>query len=169
MNPILSIPVKIKIGVVVMSLSTALAGCESSSMGDRQLSGMLISGALGGLVGNQFGHGDGRTLSTGLGLALGAYLGSEIGRSMDQEDRRYHDEAARSGLWDNPNGRASHWRNPKSGAYGEFTPGSASYIDQTGHTCRRFSDRVVFSDGTRHDVEGTACLNREGEWVIRQR
>ena len=110
MKPILSIPVKIKIGVVVMSLSTALAGCESSSMGDRQLSGMLIGGALGGLVGNQFGHGDGRTLSTGLGLALGAYLGSDIGRSMDQEDRRYHDEAARSGLWDNRGLRRIHAR-----------------------------------------------------------
>lgn len=169
MNPILSIPVNIRIGVVVISLSTALVGCESSTMGDRQLSGMLIGGALGGLVGNQFGHGDGRTLSTGLGLALGAYLGSEIGRSMDQEDRRYHDEAARSGLWDNPQGRPSPWRNPQSGAYGEFTPGSASYADDSGRTCRRFNDRVVFSDGTRHDVEGTACLNRAGEWVIRQR
>ncbi|MEY4255976.1 MAG: hypothetical protein RLZZ141_1203 [Pseudomonadota bacterium] len=162
-------PLKIRLSVVVLSLSTALTACESSSMGDRQLSGMLIGGALGGLVGNQFGHGDGRTVATGLGLALGAYVGSEIGRSMDQDDRRYHDEAARAGLWDNPSGRAASWRNPRNGAYGEFTPGAPSYVDDTGRTCRRFHDRVVFSDGTRHDVEGTACLNRAGEWVIRQR
>ncbi len=88
---------------------------------------------------------------------------------MDQDDRRYHDEAARSGLWDNQSGRPSPWRNPQSGAHGEFTPGAASYADDSGRTCRRFTDRVVFSDGTRHDVEGTACLNHAGEWVIRQR
>lgn len=169
MKTILSHPAQIKVGVVVLCLSTALTACEGGSMGDRQLSGLLIGGALGGLVGNQFGHGDGRTFATGLGLALGAYVGSEIGRSMDQDDRRFHDEAARAGLWENPNGRASHWRNPQSGAYGEFTPGASAYVDGFGRTCRRFVDRVFFSDGSRHDVEGTACLNRSGDWVISQR
>ena len=147
-------------------LALTLSACETSSMSDRQIAGMVLGGALGGLAGSQFGEDMGKMAMTGLGIALGAYLGSEIGRSMDDNDRRYHDEAARTGLWDHPSGRPSQWRNPSSGVQGEFVPGGAAFVDNRGRTCRRFTDRVTFSDGVRREVEGTACLNRAGEWVI---
>ena len=55
-------------------LLASLAGCT-----DRQLNcagGATAGGALGGVIGNQLGGGDGRTAMTVLGAGAGAYTGS---------------------------------------------------------------------------------------------
>lgn len=139
----------------------SLAACET--MGERELTGTVVGGALGGLVGSQVG-GDDRTLATGLGAALGAYVGNRIGRRMDDRAAEEHARAAQQALWYSGSDRPYAWRSQD--VYGEIVPTSAAYRDNIGRSCRRFTDRITFEDGSRHTVSGVACLNRDGRWEV---
>ena len=150
-------------GLCALTVSGALAGCESfGDMSDREMTGTIVGGALGGLVGSQFGgrHTD-RALMTGLGVALGAYAGNRIGHAMDQRDVERHDRVAEQAMWSSRSGRPYAWRG--DGASGEISPLADAYRDSSGRSCRRFNDTVTFRDGYRRSVEGTACLNADGQ------
>jgi surface antigen len=149
--------------LVAAALALSLGACES--MGQHETSGTLIGGALGALIGSQFG-GDtsDRVLAAGLGAALGGYVGNRIGRSMDERDRMEHDRAAQRALWDNGSGRPYAWTGQE--ASGQVLPRGDSYRDRDGRLCRPFTDTVTFRDGYRRSVEGTACLSRDGRWVV---
>jgi surface antigen len=140
----------------------SLAACEN--MSDRELTGTVLGGALGGLVGSQVNrHGD-QGLSTALGVALGAYVGNRIGHAMDKRDVAEHDRAAQDAMWNARSGRPHAWSG--YAASGEVSPMADAYRDPTGRSCRRFSDTVTFRDGYRRTVDGTACLNADGQWVV---
>ena len=51
--------------------------------------GMIGGAVVGGLVGNQFGHGTTNTLATVGGAAGGAYVGNEIGKKYQNGNTRY--------------------------------------------------------------------------------
>ena len=140
----------------------SLAACET--MSDREVTGAVLGGALGGLVGSQFGEDEGKVAMTGLGVALGAYLGTRVGRSMDRAALDAHDRAAQEALWGYPQDRPYAWSH--QGYRGEVTPTSRAYRDEFGRSCRRFTDVVTFDDGQRRQVTGTACVNRQGQWVV---
>jgi len=61
-----------------------LSGCVTNGMGPNQTGGTLIGAAAGGLVGSQFGSGDGRLVATAAGTLFGAAVGGSIGQNMDQ-------------------------------------------------------------------------------------
>ena len=73
-------------------LSIGLAGCgpEGPSKADT---GMVVGAVAGGILGNQVGKGGGNVAATAIGAVVGGIVGSEIGRSMDEQDRRYAQEA----------------------------------------------------------------------------
>lgn len=50
--------------------------------GTNSVAGTLIGGAAGGLLGNQFGHGSGKTAATAVGAIGGAYAGNRIANSQ---------------------------------------------------------------------------------------
>lgn len=160
-------PVKfIAAGLCALTLSTGLAGCETlGNMSDREMTGTIVGGALGGVVGSQFGgrHTD-RALMTGLGVALGAYVGNRIGHAMDERDVARHDQAAQEAMWSHRSGQPYAWHGDS--ASGQIAPMADAYRDPAGRSCRRFNDTVTFRDGYRRSVEGTACLNADGQWVV---
>jgi len=152
--------------VAIGLCALSLASCETmQSMSDRELTGTVVGGALGGLVGSQFGgrHTD-RALATGLGVALGAYVGNRIGHAMDERDRAEHDRAAQEAMWSQRSGRPYAWRGYE--ASGEISPTADAYRDSMGRSCRPFQDTVTFRDGYRRTVEGAACRNADGQWVV---
>jgi uncharacterized protein YcfJ len=53
--------------LTVLALTVMLSGC-----------GTLLGAGAGGLVGNQFGKGSGKTAATLGGIAAGGYLGSKL-------------------------------------------------------------------------------------------
>jgi uncharacterized protein YcfJ len=54
----------------------------------------LVGGLLGAVVGNQFGHGDGRRAATVAGAALGAVVGNQTAVRNGRDDYRYDEPRA---------------------------------------------------------------------------
>lgn len=149
---------------ILGAAACALALASCAEMTQRETTGAVIGGALGGLLGAQFGEDEGKVAMTGLGVAVGAYLGKQVGHTMDSNALAAHDRAAQEALWGYPQGRPYAWN--QGGYRGEIAPTSNAFRDSSGRSCRRFTDTVTFDDGQRRVVNGTACVNRQGQWVV---
>ena len=71
--------------VSVIAIVAGISGCNAhnGSFLTNQNGGTLLGGAIGGLAGNQFGKGRGKTAATAFGAVLGAFAGNKVGRSLD--------------------------------------------------------------------------------------
>ncbi len=132
------------------------AGCANN-----QDSGLAVGAIAGGLVGNQFGKGNGRVLATVAGAVVGGIVGSEIGRRMDEHDRLMAQQAEFDALETGESGRSRQWRNPDNGHYGEVTP-SRPYKRGVAD-CRDYA-HTIYIDGRPQTMKGTACRNPDGTW-----
>ena len=146
-------------------LSLSLAGCQSDPFNQQTSNsgvnkagaGTLAGAAVGGLVGNQFGHGKGKTLATIGGAILGGVLGNRIGNSLDQSDEIKANQALERN-------QASSWRNSNNNSDVTVTP-TRSYANNTGQTCREY-DTTVTIDGRLQRAHGNACRQSDGTWQI---
>jgi surface antigen len=149
----------------VSALATVLSlgGCAADGRGGNEVGGTMMGAALGGLVGSQFGHGEGRLAMTALGVAAGGLIGNQIGRKLDDEDRRRM-RAAEVRAYSAPLNERIVWNNPNNGNSGYVTPirdGRTS----NGQYCREFQS-VVTVGGERQNAHGTACREPDGSWRI---
>ena len=123
-----------------------------------------VPGALaGGIVGSQFGHGGGRVAATVGGVFLGGVAGNAIAGDMDCADRRYAFKVYQQGFY-GPIGQRYEWRNEAEGDYGYFTP-TKEYYDGP-YQCRDFTIQT-WRRGARHDHNGAACREDDGNWHFR--
>jgi surface antigen len=90
-------------------------GCDAD--GGKQEGGAVIGAIVGGLIGNKVAKDD-RALGTAIGAGLGAAAGSAIGCKIQEEDKRKAEAALEQAL---ASGRATNWRNPKTGSRGDVT------------------------------------------------
>lgn len=58
----------------------------------HQIAGTLVGAAAGGLVGNQFGGGKGKVLTTAGGVLAGGYAGKKVQESHQENHATYHYE-----------------------------------------------------------------------------
>ncbi len=143
--------------VIPLCMLVALAGC--TNYGRQEQAGMVIGGALGGLLGAQYDHGhdDARTAAIIIGTMGGAAIGGSVGRSMDDVDRLKASqtlETVRTGV-------SSTWRNPDTGNQYAVTP-TRTY-DTAAGPCREYV--INASVGGKPDkVYGTACRQADGSW-----
>lgn len=122
----------------------------------------LIGGALlGGLLGSQFGGGDGKLWTTGAGVLLGAVIGNRVGANLNRNDQRYLGDASYNSF---ESGQRSSWRNPDNGNYGYVQP-VRSYRSNGGSYCREFQ-QTIYIDGRARNGYGTACRQSDGSWQI---
>lgn len=138
--------------------ATLVAGC-TTTQGPNEQAGMIIGGALGGLLGSEVAHGDGRTAAIILGTLAGAAVGGNVGRSMDDTDRLKTAlalENVRTGV-------STTWRNPDTANEFAMTP-TRTYQTASG-PCREFTLQGRIS-GNLEDLRGTACRQRDGSWMI---
>ncbi|GLQ89331.1 glycine zipper 2TM domain-containing protein [Dyella flagellata] len=71
--------------------------CRKVKVQDRpkdshQIAGTLVGAAAGGLLGNQFGGGKGKVLTTAGGVVAGGYAGKKVQESHQQNNATYHYE-----------------------------------------------------------------------------
>lgn len=83
---------------------------------------------------------------------------------LDQEDWRRAKGAMGLALDPQGNGAPVSWDNPRSGARGAFTPvADAKPVDDK--ICRAFLAEIGGAAPAR-SVQGTACRDKAGEWVL---
>lgn len=143
---------------LVLALASALflSGCATLDRGDQ---GQIIGGVVGGVLGSQIGDGRGQTVAIIVGTMAGSMIGRQIGDSMDATDRRNTAVALR----DSRTGQPTTWVNPDNGARYTVTP--TRTFEQQGGPCREFRvDANVAGEPDR--VNGTACLQSDGSWMI---
>jgi surface antigen len=136
-----------------------ITGCANYQSQQEQ-SGMVIGGLLGGALGSQVGHGDGRTAAIILGSLAGAAVGGSVGHSMAETDKLKTAqtlETVRTGV-------PSSWKNPDSGNQYVVVP-TRTYDTPQG-PCRDYSIDAVVA-GKKDKLFGTACRQSDGSWQVR--
>ncbi len=150
---------KLKSLLLIPLSALLLTNCTNEEMGT------LFGAAAGAAIGTQIGHGGEGTYAAVAGFTLlGSMIGSSVGKDMDRRDRYEMERAQRYALERSRSGYATTWNNPDSGNYGSFTPEPA-YQDDEGRYCRPYTQTITV-DGETRTIEGTACRDDEGRWVI---
>ena len=151
---------------MIGALAAALAagGCTGpNGTLSKSDAGLAVGAVAGGVIGNQFGKGNGKTVATALGAVIGGIAGSSIGRSMDEADRRAAAQAEFAALERGQSGAATPWRNPDSGHYGTVVPSAPYKLGASNRDCRDYTHTVYIS-GQPETLKGTACRNGDGSW-----
>ena len=141
----------------------ALAACTTNGLPIKQTAGALGGGAAGGVLGSQFGKGNGQLLATAGGTLVGAFLGSELGKSLDRADTLAASQAA-DRAYAAPLGQTISWNTPGSGNSGTITPVREGRT-ATGSYCREFQQTITVG-GRKEQATGQACRQADGTWQI---
>lgn len=147
--------------VLAALAALTVAGCGPGGLSKAD-GGTAVGAVAGGIIGNQVGSGTGKVLATVAGAFVGGVVGHTIGKSLDDQDRRYAQEAELAALEDGRSGVSRTWRNPDSGRYGEVVP-QRPYRRGPRH-CRDYT-HTVFINGRPETMSGTACRNPDGTWA----
>lgn len=140
------------VGTLCLSVLTA---CSDMT---KQDTGVLAGGAVGGLLGSQFGNGSGQAASIIAGSLIGAFLGGQVGKNMDKVDKM----EAENALETQKTGQSTSWKNPDTGNSYEMTP--TKTFKKANTDCRDFTMVVTYEDGPTDTIKGTACRTDKG-WV----
>jgi surface antigen len=150
--------------MVVFFASLALQGCSGQM--NKQGGGTLIGGLAGGLLGAQFGKGEGQLVATGIGALAGALIGGQVGKTMDEQDRQLAERSSRQALEFAPSGSSVEWKNPDNGHQGSITP-TNTFKTNNGRYCREYTQEVIIG-GEKKKAYGKACRQPDGNWQVIQ-
>ncbi len=147
-----------------MTAAPAHADCE-----DAKAAGTVGGAIVGGIIGNQFGHGGGRAAATVGGVVLGGLAGREIAKDSCRDERydAYYYDDAYDDAFENGDDRRYEWSNPHSHNHGWVRPTDYyedGWEDHHG-PCRAFETRI-WNDGDEEYGHGVACQTRHGRWKI---
>ena len=95
-----------------------------------------------------------------IGSIAGSMIGRQIGENMDEADRRNTALALR----DNRTGEGATWINPDNGRRYTVTP-TRTY-EASNAPCREFRVNADVGGQPDQEVNGTACLQADGSWII---
>ena len=118
-----------------------------------------------GLLGSQFGGGEGKLVAVGVGALAGALIGGQIGKTMDEHDKLMLEKSSHQALEFSPSGSSVQWNNPDSGNHGYITP--TKTFREGGQYCREYQQEIVVG-GEKHKAFGKACRQADGHWKIIQ-
>lgn len=150
--------------IPALAMILALPACQTDGMGNKQMVGTAGGAALGGLLGNQFGGGTGKTIATVAGVLIGGWAGNEIGSSLDKADRGAM-QSAQYQAYSAPVGQQIVWNNPQSGNSGTIVPIRDGYDQNSGSYCREYQTTVNVG-GKKQAAYGTACQQPNGDWQV---
>ena len=132
--------------------------------------GTGLGAVVGGIIGNQFGHGSGKTAATIGGVILGGIAGNAIAKDAcgnERDDAYYYNNSYYDAFSDTNDGEQYQWRNPYTNNYGYVTAGDYYEDGYGGYDgpCREFEQRV-YIDGRPETATGIACRQPDGTWRI---
>jgi surface antigen len=148
---------KIVSSVAIAALSVNLAACSNMS---KQDVGTVSGGVIGGLVGSQFGQGNGKLLAVGVGALAGALIGGAIGKDMDANDKQRMNQALEA----NQVGQPAYWKNNNTGSAYTVVPTKNVSVDGNQY-CREYRTTAIIS-GKKQQMYGTACRQPDGAWKM---
>lgn len=148
-------------GLVALALSTSvmLNGCAGAS---NEQTHTIAGSVLGGVIGHQFGKGDGQKAMTIVGAIVGGMIGGNMGRRLDRNDSQ---RVAQS-LESTPNYQKVAWNNENTNTQYTFTPVNKYEGKINGYQtqCRDYV-MDAYIEGRMQQVKGRACKNSQGQWV----
>ncbi len=174
------------LGVIAMTVGAA----APAHAGESAVWGTGIGAALGGLLGSQFGKGDGRLATTGLGVFMGGVVGNQMGQSMDRANAGYAGRGY-SGYGYYAPGPSYYAESysyyqptyvappapPVRAVYvqeeDDYRTRAPVYVQQSyvgsrsTSYCREYTQQVRIGDRIEESY-GTACLQPDGSWQVRQ-
>ncbi len=125
--------------------------------------GVAIGAIIGGLFGNAVGgrNSGGATVA---GVVAGGALGAALTHKLDCNDRSYVYRTQMEGFNAGRAGATYEWRNPENNHRGNFKV-IDYYKDEDNFRYSVYSQEV-FIDGRPEEVNGRACQQPNGTWVI---
>ena len=88
-----------------------------------------------------------------------------LAKELDQEDWRRAKAALAVALDPQGNGSTVPWANPASGAKGSFAATAVPFPARDS-VCRAFLAHVMPDSRTDRQVQGSACRESDGDWVV---
>ena len=154
--------------IIILAIGSILLTAIFTSpvlAGDDEIFGTGFGAVIGGLVGNQFGHGSGRIATTATGVFLGGLIGNEVGHSMDRVGS-YHDSYYQGGYAFLPSPVYFQTAYAPNYVAPESPPPPSIYVDDSyGSYCREYSQQTHIGNEI-HESYGTACLQPDGSWRV---
>jgi len=148
---------KMTTAIIALVASISLVGCAEMT---KQDVGAVSGGVIGGLVGSQFGGGNGKLVAVGAGALAGALIGGAIGKNMDDTDKMRMNQALES----NSVGQPAYWQNQKTGTHYTVVPTRNVTVDGNQY-CREYRSTANVA-GKKQQIYGTACRQPDGSWQV---
>jgi surface antigen len=167
-----------RLALATLVVALALPIAAPAHAFDKEGMGTLLGAGLGGLLGNQFGGGSTKVITTSIGVFAGGLAGRSIGGSLDRADRAHYNRGSygytpqASRAYYQPNYVAQYAPPPQRVVYvrePEPIYVQDSYVGaRSNHGdryCREYSNSVRIGNQWR-DSYGTACLQPDGSWEV---
>ena len=151
-----------KKGLLTIAVAVATVGivsCSTNTQKQNETVGAVSGAVIGGVAGSFIGQGTGQIVAAGVGALVGALVGYEVGKNMDSIDCKNTFVA----LNDNPKGKATRWKNKKTGAMYTVVPTSKPMQVGSNDYCRSYRATSIMN-GEKHTMTGTACRQSDGTW-----
>ncbi len=140
-----------------------LAACSD---GGNESIGSTLGGAVGAVLGSEFGGGEAeRRIGTAIGAIFGTRVGGKIGRQLDEAARQRARAAEAKALTSGSIGQTIRWEAPEN----DHGPASGAVTvnrqgrDNKGRACREYTHEVTVA-GKSETVVSTACVDEDGNW-----
>lgn len=175
-------------GALVIGMVLPLATTPAHA--DKEDMGTLLGAGLGGLLGSQFGGGEGQLAATGLGVFLGGLTGRSMGQSLDRADHAsygyggqpVYQERYQTTTYYRPNyvappvqvvraypdrgwDRRHHRHQPRYAEPVYYEQNTYIAAPAPAQQCREFTNTVQIGNRWQESY-GTACLQPDGSWKI---
>lgn len=173
--------------IALFGLALLLAAPATAHAGDGIDLGTIVGAGLGGVIGNQIGHGTGKTVATVAGVILGGVAGHSVDRNWDSGTRyrsynnvsyvnpeptyySYAPAPQPTVVYSQYN-YGHHHHHPRPVVVQQQTIVQQNIVPVTYQQpaaepyCREYSNRVVVG-GRVQESYGTACMQPDGSWQI---
>ncbi len=155
---------------VILGLGTA----TFPVLADADLLDTVVGAGVGGLIGNQFGHGSGKLATTGAGVLVGGLVGHTLGQATDNDNTRqgYYSSYGYDGYYP----ATVYYQQAYTPTYVAPPPAQIVYVnpppgyvenssEETSQYCREYTQEIHSGDNVQESY-GTACLQPDGSWQI---
>ena len=128
---------------------------------DSPMNKSVIGAGIGTVIGVVATHGSGDPLLISAAAVAGMFLGHEVGATFDKIDHMYLNMIFQQSMNQSGNMKSVTWKHPKK----NYVINSLAVNDTFG--CREFVTSVQSGNGLKQ-VRGTACLDNNNEWEVKE-